>query len=255
MPEKTTILIVDDDTSMSRSMALVLKLKGYEVTTVSSGAEGIETVKAHAFDMIFMDIKMPLMNGVEAFEKIREIRPDAVVMMMTAYALEELIQKALEKGAYGVIHKPLDIETMLVTIEEVKKRDEGMLILVVDDEPGITTSLKNILVKKGHRVATASSGEEAIELAKVKEYDILFIDMKLPAINGLQTYIEIRKIHPETIAVIITGYRQEMADLVDTALQKNAYAVLYKPFDMEALITIVNEIEKKRKMCRGSEGS
>ncbi len=251
MPKKTNILIVDDDTCMSRSIALIPKRKGYDVTIANSGAEGIEIMRPRPFGMIFMDIKMPLMNGVEAFVKIREIRPDAVVMMMTAYALEELIQKALQEGAYGIIHKPLDIDKMIMTIEEVKARDEGMLILIVDDEPGTITTLKYILVKKGHRVATASTGEEALELAKVKEYDILFIDMKLPIINGLQTYLEIRKIRPETIAVLITAYRQEMSDLVDTALQKKAYAVLYKPFDMDALITIVNEIEKKRKKVPG----
>lgn len=121
MPEKTTILIVDDDTNMRRSMARVLKWKGYEVSIADSGAEGIELVKARPFDLIFMDIKMPLVNGVETFQKIREIRPDAVVMMMTAYAVEELIQKALQEGAYGIIHKPLDIDKMIQTIEEVKK--------------------------------------------------------------------------------------------------------------------------------------
>lgn len=247
MAEKTSIMIVDDDTGMSRSMALTLKRKGYEVTVANSGAEGIEHVKTRPFDIIFMDIKMPLMNGVEAFEKIREIRPDAVVMMMTAYALEELIQRALEEGAYGVIHKPLDIDYMITKIDEVKKRNEGMLLMVVDDDPSITMSLKNILVRKGHQVSVASTGEEAIELAKVQEPDVLFIDMKLPTINGLQTYLEIKKIRPDAVGVIITAYRQEVSELVDAAIEKSAYSVLYKPFDIEALLSIVGEIEKKKK--------
>jgi len=246
MAEKTSILIVDDDTSMSRSMALILKRKGYDVTIAGSGQDGIENIRKRPFDITFMDIKMPIMNGVEAFEEIKKIRPESVVIMMTAYAFEELIQKALEEGAYGIIQKPFDIDRMISSIEEVKTRGLGMLLMVVDDDPGTATTLKHILTRKGHRVAVASTGEDAIELVKATDYDILFIDMKLPTINGLQTYLEIRKIRHDVIGIIMTGYRQEVSELVDAALQQSAYTVLYKPFNMEALIEIVNEIEKKK---------
>lgn len=248
--EQTSILIVDDDTSMSKSMALILKRKGYEVTVAGSGPESIELIKTRPFDITFMDIKMPIMNGVEAFEEIKKIRPESVVIMMTAYAFEELIQKALQIGAYGIIQKPLDIDRMIKSIEEVETKGLGMLLMIVDDDPGTATTLKHILTRKGHLVAVASTGEDAIELAKVQDYDILFIDIKLPTINGLQTYLEIRKIRPDVIGIMITGYRQEVSELVDVALQQSAYTVLYKPFNMEALIEIVNEIEKKRKKAR-----
>lgn len=240
------ILIVDDDVSMNKTMSMILKRKGYAVSTAINGPDAIEMVRAEPFDIIFMDIRMPVMDGVETFEKIREIRPDAVVMMMTAYAVEELIQRALQEGAYGIIYKPLDIEKTLLTIEEVKKKKEGMLIMVVDDEPGIAKTLRAILENKGHHVGIASNGEEAIGIAKEKLHDILFIDMKLPTINGLQTYLEIKKIYPEVIAVMMTGYRQEMAELTDRATKESAYAVLYKPFDMECLLKIVDEISERK---------
>jgi two-component system response regulator HydG len=240
------VLIVDDDEGMNKSMSLVLKRKGYDVETANNGPDAIEKVRFQPFDIIFMDIKMPVMDGVEAFEKIRMIRPDAVVMMMTAYAVEDLIQKALHEGAYGIIYKPLDIEKTLAAIEEVQKRHEGMLIMVVDDDPGTTSSLRFILENKGHRVGIASTGEQALEMAKETVYDIIFIDMKLPVINGLQTYLGIRKINPGVIAVMITGYRQEMFTETDLAMKEFAYSVLYKPFDMESLLKIVDEIGKKK---------
>ncbi|MCK5587590.1 MAG: response regulator, partial [Candidatus Lokiarchaeota archaeon] len=68
---------------------------------------------------IFMDIKMPLMNGVDTYKRIKKIRPDTVVMMMTAYAVEDLVQEALKEGAYGVLYKPLDIENVLTLIKRV----------------------------------------------------------------------------------------------------------------------------------------
>lgn len=115
------ILIVDDDESMNKTMSLVLKRKGHDVSSCYNGPDAIEKVRDRPFDIIFMDIKMPVMDGVETFEKIKKIRPDAVVIMMTAYAVEDLIQKALRGGAYGIIYKPLDIEKTLAVIEEVKR--------------------------------------------------------------------------------------------------------------------------------------
>ena len=241
------ILIVDDDESMNKSMSLVLKRKGYDVSISYNGADAIEKVRFRPFDIIFMDIKMPVMDGVETFETIKKIRPDAIVMMMTAYAVEDLIQKALREGAYGIIYKPLDIEKTLAAIEEVKRKNEGMLIMVVDDDPGITSSLRVILENKGHRVGIASTGEQALKMAQEKLFDTIFIDMKLPPMNGLQTYLAIKKINPGVIAVIMTGYRQETAALVDIATKESAYSVLYKPFDMETLLKIVDEIWKKKR--------
>jgi DNA-binding NtrC family response regulator len=254
MTDTMSILIVDDDVSMSRSMAMVLKKKGYQVTVADSGPDAIGMVQKNPYDIIFMDIRMPGMNGVEAFEQIQKIRPDTVVMMMTAFAVEDLVRKALNEGAYGIIYKPLDIDKIIASIEEVNKKKEGMLIMVVDDDPGTTKSLRAILMMKGHRVGVAATGEEALSMAQGKDYDVIFIDMKLPTINGLQTYLALKKVHPGIIAVLITAYKEETAPLVERALAEAAYSVLFKPFDMEALLKIVDEIWEKKKKLRQQRG-
>jgi len=199
-----------------------------------------------AFDITFMDIRMPIMDGVESYRKIKKIRPEAVVIMMTAYAVEDLVREALQEGVYGVIHKPLDIEEVITVIEDVKKIKQGMLILVVDDNPGTCVTLKNIMIKNGYQVGVAHTGEEAIIMVQDKVYNVIFIDMKLPTINGLETYLAIKEINPEIVAIIMTAYRQEMADLVEDALDSSAYACLYKPLDMEAVLKLVDEIWKRR---------
>jgi DNA-binding NtrC family response regulator len=121
MEKKASILIVDDDISLCKTMTLILGRKGYVVTTAQDGLEAIERVKERPFDMTFVDIKMPLMNGVETYRRIKKIRPEAVVMMMTAYAVEDLVQKALQEGAYGITYKPLDIERVVTLIERVRE--------------------------------------------------------------------------------------------------------------------------------------
>jgi two-component system response regulator HydG len=196
--------------------------------------------------MIFMDIKMPLMDGVETYKSIKEIRPEAVVVMMTGYSVEDLVEEALREGAYGIIYKPLDIEKVVALIEEVREAKRGVLVLVVDDHPETCITLRNILIKKNYQVGMAHTGEEAITMAQERAYDIIFIDMKLPTINGLETYLAIKENNPEAVVIMMTAYRQEMAELVEEALNNSAYACLYKPFDIEEVLRLVGELWKRK---------
>ena len=120
MGERVRVLIVDDDVSQCQTLSMILKYKGYDVDTAHDGPEGIRRVKERPYEVIFTDMKMPAMNGLETYRRIREIRPGAVVTMMTAYALDDLVQQGLEEGANGVLYKPLDIEVILTTIAEVE---------------------------------------------------------------------------------------------------------------------------------------
>jgi len=248
MAEKGSVLVVDDNISLGRTMSFVLKRKGYDVTTAKDGPEAIEMVKERPFNIVLMDIKMPILDGVETYRRIKKIRGDIVTIMMTAYVVEDLIQDALQEGAYGVIYKPADIEKVTALIEKAKKGGEGLLVMVVDDDEGTCVTFKNILTKRGYNVALTRTGDEAIRTTKQKPYDIIFIDMKLPTINGLETYLAIKEINPEAMVVIMTGYGQEMEDLVEMALNSSAYTCLHKPLAMGEVLKLIDEItEKKQK--------
>ncbi len=118
--KKTNTLIVDDNISLAKSLSFILEKKGYEVSMAKDGMDAIKKVKAKFFNIILMDIKMPLMNGVESYKRIKKISPRSKVFMMTAYAVEELVQDALAEGAHGILYKPLDIEKILSIIDEIK---------------------------------------------------------------------------------------------------------------------------------------
>jgi two-component system response regulator HydG len=247
MGKTAKVLIVDDDENLCRTLTLVLNRKGYDVIVAHNGPEAIGKVEEQPFDMIFMDIKMPGMDGVEAFAQIRKVRSDAVVTMMTAYAVEGLVEKALYLGAQGVLYKPVDLKNVMSAIEDVSHEQGGLNILVVDDDASTTITLKNILARQGHAVSTATSGEAAIQAAQKQPPEIALIDMKLPGINGLEAYLAMKKDNPDMTAVMITGYRQEMTPMLETALKADAYTVLYKPLEMGALLRIVNELAMKKK--------
>jgi two-component system, NtrC family, response regulator HydG len=241
-----SILIVDDNESLAKTMSFVLRRRGYDAVTARDGREAIEQAAAGDFDVILMDIKMPQLNGVEAYRKIKESRPGALVMMMTAYSVDDLVQQALAEGAYGVIYKPLDIEKVISLIERARSGPSGVRVLVVDDQPGLCTTLRNILARRGCVVSTASSGEDAIALAREQTHDLIFIDMKLPTIDGLQTYLAIKELRPHAVVIVMTAYREEMASRVSEALGACAYTCLYKPLDLENVLLIVDDLSERR---------
>ncbi len=247
MEAKKHILLVDDEIDLTMTLSFILKRKGYTVDTANNGQEAIGKVKERLFDLVLLDIKMPLMNGLEIYKRIKQIKPETVVILMTAYAVEDLIQEALQEGAYGIIYKPLDIENVFALIQEVTEKKHGALVLVIDDDQSSSVKLQNILSKKGFKVASCATGEEAITMAQKKPpYEILFIEMRLPAINGLETYLKIKESNPEIVAIMMTSSSQEIHDIAREILTYGAYACLYKPLDTEKVLQLIEEIVRRR---------
>jgi DNA-binding NtrC family response regulator len=117
--EKARILLVDDDTGFLNSMSLILRHEGYKVATAQNGMEAMAMSWDSPFDVVFLDIKMPVMDGAECYEKLKGIRPNAVVIIMTAYMAEDLIQRTLQQGAYRVMYKPFDMGEVLQLVAEI----------------------------------------------------------------------------------------------------------------------------------------
>jgi two-component system response regulator HydG len=114
---KNNILVVDDIKSIRLTLGGILEDEGYNVVLAENGYQAIEAAKRTPFDLVFMDIKMPGINGVQTFREIKKINPEAVVVMMTAYSVEDLIRESLEEGAYAVVYKPFDIDDIVSVID------------------------------------------------------------------------------------------------------------------------------------------
>ena len=244
MSEELRILVVDDEKEFCKNVRDILEMKGYRVALAHHGFRALELVKQNGFDLVLMDVKMPVMDGVETFKKIKESTPGTPVIMMTACAVEDLLREALREGAFGALKKPLDFDRLFALIE--KAIPNGALILVVDDDEGLCVNIKDVLYDNGYRVSVAYDGKTAIEKAWEKDFDIIILDMKLPLLNGLETYLAIRDIRPNVAVIIITGYPQEMGNLAQQAVQKNAFAYMEKPIDMDDLFSLLGQIKEKK---------
>jgi two-component system, NtrC family, response regulator HydG len=243
MNDKPTILVVDDNQDLLETFAMILKRRGYEVQTAVNGSSAVNKFKEQKFDVTLMDIVMPEMNGVDAFKKIKEIEPEAPIILMTAYSDDELIQSAKDEGVRQIIHKPIRIDQLIDLINEVAGDQP---ILVVDDDADICETLTKILEQQGYNVLTANSGEEAVSMSKKKTCQMAFIDVKLPNIDGLETLLQLKEINPDIIVIMMTGFRNEVKEALDKAQAASAITCLYKPFDpAEAAKLARKTIEKK----------
>ncbi len=114
-----TILLVDDDVDILEPMQYLLIEEGFEVITASNGSEAVTEYKENKPLITFMDIKMPVLNGYEAFNKIMEIDKDAKIVFTSGYAIDdEQFQTAKKSGLCDLLTKPFDIDSMIKMIKK-----------------------------------------------------------------------------------------------------------------------------------------
>jgi DNA-binding NtrC family response regulator len=113
-----TILIIDDDDQLRRSFKKLLSDEGYHTLTAASAEAGIEAFKARRPDLVILDIRLPGMNGLDAFKALHDLDPKIPIIIMTAYGTTETAINATKMGAFDYILKPFDIPQMLTTITQ-----------------------------------------------------------------------------------------------------------------------------------------
>lgn len=116
------ILIIDDERSVRNSLGEILRDEGYGVEVAENGPEGLEKAGKQHFDVIFCDIKMPQMDGIEVLDKMMEAGIDAAIVMISGHGDIETAVDCIKKGAFDYIPKPLDLNRTLITIKNASER-------------------------------------------------------------------------------------------------------------------------------------
>ncbi len=237
------ILVVDDDRRIVKTTCDILKIKGYEAVAAYTGEEGVGKVKADAPDCVLMDIKMPGISGVEAMKRMHEIVCTLPVVLISAYATEDLMEEAKQAGAYAVLNKPIDFQMILSFLSLLHKEES---ILVVDDDPNFCKTIRDILTLRGYQVETENSTQNVLADMEKSYKLVVVLDLKLGDANGLDLLRLIRSRYPSKPVVLVTGYRLEMSDSIEKGRQIGAYTTLYKPFETEGLLNLIEEIRIKK---------
>jgi two-component system response regulator AtoC len=187
---KGRILVVDDEDHIRRVLELMLRREGYEVDAASGGQEALDKFAADSFDMVFLDLRMPDLDGLTVLSRIRESEPDQTVVMVTAYASVDTALTAMKQGAFDYIGKPFKEEEILAVVDKALERAR----LVAD----------NRLLRS--------------EVAS--RYDFSNIIGSSPAMQ--QVFSMMRKVADTKATVLITGESGTGKELVARALHYNS---------------------------------
>ncbi len=164
------ILVIDDERSIRNTLKEILEYENYKVETVESGKQALALIDNNDFDLIFCDIKMPEMDGIEVLKEIIKLKSEIPVIMISGHGNIETAVEAIKFGAYDFIQKPLDLNRILVTIKNATDKTA----LVAE-----TKVLKKKVSKKYEMIG------ESEQITKVKEM--------------------IEKVAPTDARVLITG--------------------------------------------------
>ena len=233
--EKVSVLVVDDDVDLADSLEEVLSSRGHSVAVAYDGESAVRLFKESHFDIAFVDVQLPGINGTESLMAFRELKPECKVMMMTGFSVQTLLDQAMTNGALGVLEKPVDIRRLLKVAEDA--RPEG-IILLADDDPDFSDSVARTLEDAGFRVLMASDGQQAITLGMEHDLDLMILDLKMPVVDGVEAFKVINARHPQLPTLIVTGYPEEKTDQL-RRFETLKLDCMIKPFDPKLMLSNV----------------
>jgi DNA-binding NtrC family response regulator len=231
--ERLRILVVDDDLRMASTLADILTWEGYEVAVAGNGVEALKAAQRLSFDCVISDIRMPDMDGVALSHNLYAIQPDLPMILMSAYAAADLTQ---------VLDKPLEIGHVLNFLALLQ---QTRTVVIVDDDPLFLQTLGNIL--ESHDFAVKKIVDPLRVVEEIGGYEeVLLLDMKLNNSNGCEVLQQIRTRHTDLPVLIVTGYAEEMTNLVRQMFNLKVYGCLHKPLDIPALLHLLAEIHARQ---------
>lgn len=244
--KKLRILVVDDEKVIRDFFKRVLSLLNAEVFEAEDGLQAVELARANEYDVFFLDVRMPGIDGLETFRQIRRIHPQARVVMMTGYAVDDILKQAQDEGASQIIRKPFDITELKVIIDRLgrDKRGKVLSILVIDDEEIILDFFSNLLSLKklNYRLVKVKDKDKALKALKEEKFDLVFLDLVLAECDGIELYRQIKNDYPSANVVLITGHKQKAEE---AQAQAEITEVLSKPFDIAKIIECIDRVREK----------
>ena len=232
------ILVVDDEAGICDSIKQIFTYIGFSVFTATTAKKALSVFEKEKPKIIFLDIMMPDINGLDLLKQIKKADPASIVIMVTASQEEKDKEKALQLGASEFITKPFSRNYLRdVVVQKIKDvMDKGghmqkPSILIVDDEKSIREGLRDFILPRYEcNIDLAGTGEEAIEKVSNAQPDVIFLDVKMPGISGLEAIEKIKKISPHSKIIIISAWKS--AEVVNKAIAMGATDYLGKPVSL-----------------------
>ncbi len=247
------ILIVEDNASMRNLISGLLESEGYRVVgALEHGNHALESVRELKPDIVCLDYLLPGRDGLAILHDINTEFPEVDVLFMTGAEDADIEQKAGDAGASGFLRKPfgqrqvLDELRQVCDIRQQANRSQAASVsqsskpatqpkpshrpsaIIVDDSSTIRLLLKGVLSELGIKIlGQAANGEEAVRAAQTHQPDLIFLDVNMPIMSGLEALPKIRQSSPKTRVVMVTG--ETSKGLVQQAAALGACGYIVKP--------------------------
>lgn len=250
---KKILILCEEEGITGNAPLSMLEQEGYTVNTIVHGKH-VEDLPDESFTAIIIDTKVPIIDSIKIITDARHLNPDVVVILATIHSGIEAITEARKGLNFDYVINSFEPKTIINCINASAKRRQIVLnlemlnktpkILIVDDEAMITNLLELSLNDEGLHAETANCGRDALEMFRRCDYDVVVTDIMMPDINGVNLVEDIKKMKPEIVVIVITGYPS-----VDTAaefIRLGAHDYLAKPLNPDVIISTINRAWNKR---------
>jgi len=254
------LLVVDDEPGMCDILKKMFSPKGYEVLTATSGQDALSIIKKDNPELVLLDINMQGLNGLEVLRRIKAVSPKTKVVMVSISDDPDTKEKARVLGADGFVKKPFTTshleDVVILKVSEMSKEKEPAKILIADDEEGIRDSLKKFLKERFEcAVSEAANGKEALDLLRAGKFDLVFLDIKMPGISGMDVIKEKKKLDYKPCIWVITRFDSE--EVARNVIKEGADDYIPKPLSLRLLDKRIRDFlaEIGKYKPKGSAGS
>ena len=259
-------LVVDDSRHARAAIRDMLEKMTFVVTEAASGAEAIEAVRSAAasgtpFNIVYLDWRMPGMDGMDTARRIKSLGLPLppVLMMVSSHSREEMLKEAHVIGLDGILVKPVNSSLLFdSTMDLLAPRTashavdlpapagsdpagapsmHGARVLLVEDNEINQMVAREMLVRMGLVVAVAENGVIALDMVRDGNYDLVFMDMQMPEMDGVSCTRAIRQMEQFALLPIIAMTANAMEQDRQHCIDAGMNAVVVKPIDPQALRT------------------
>jgi len=247
--DNLNILVVEDNKINGEILQNFLNKQNYNSYLVTNGADALDTINNKVFDIILMDLHMPILDGIETTKIIRN-NYNIPIIAISADILKETKEQCFSIGINYFIEKPVNFDKLNKVITQLVNNNNYDIInvLIVDDEEINIYVMKKIIENISNKIiiSTASNGKEALDKISLLKFDIVFTDINMNETNGISLMKITKKKHKDIEFIAVTGETDENIHV--DYLNYGFDYILPKPVDKNLIKEIITNITSPKKI-------
>lgn len=238
--KKIKLLIIDNEKGLCEYLKDFFRRRGYNVFIATNGQDALSIVKKENPELVFLDINIAGMDGLDVLRRIKNISKQTKVIIVSISDDADIRQKARNLGADEFVKKPFTTDyledVVILKVNERAKTKEPARILVVDDEKSVRDLIRKFLNEFFEcEISETANTQEALNLLESNEFDLILLDIKMPGMSGMDIIKEKKKLSYKPYIWVITGFDSE--EVANKVIEQGADDYIPKPFSLRILDT------------------